>query len=130
MGHPRRNIQLDRQLAELQSYTVEVFGDHDAAIRWLDTGLSELDNLSPREIVTRAGADGLERARDVLLRIEYASSSASNTECTVSLWPPATGCFAGSTPLPMPPGVSGGRTLESQRHSHALCFQHPIACLP
>ena len=71
MGQPRRNIELDRQLAELQAYAVEVFGDHDAALRWLDTGLSELDNLSPREIVTRTGAHGLERARDVLLRIEY-----------------------------------------------------------
>jgi len=71
MGQPRRNIELDRQLAELQAYAVEVFGDHDAALRWLDTGLSELDNLSPREIVTRTGAHGLERARDVPLRIEY-----------------------------------------------------------
>ena len=65
------NIQLDRQLAELQAYAVEVFGDRDAALRWLDTGLSELDDLSAREIVIRTGAPGLERARDVLLRIEY-----------------------------------------------------------
>jgi uncharacterized protein (DUF2384 family) len=50
---------------------VEVFGDHDAAVRWLDTDLSELDDLSAREIVTRTGAPGLQRARDVLLRIEY-----------------------------------------------------------
>jgi uncharacterized protein (DUF2384 family) len=71
MGQRRGNIQLDRQLAELQAYAVEVFGDHDAAVRWLDTGLSELDDLSAREIVTRTGAPGLQRARDVLLRIEY-----------------------------------------------------------
>ena len=56
MGQPHRNVQLDRQLAELESYTAEVFGDHDAEIRWLVTGLSELDNLSPREIVTRTGS--------------------------------------------------------------------------
>ena len=71
MGQSRGNVQLDRQLAELEAYAVEVFGDRDAALRWLDTGLSELDDLSAREIVTRTGAPGLERARAVLLRIEY-----------------------------------------------------------
>ena len=45
MGQQIRNVQLDRQLAELQANAVEVFGDHDAALRWLDTGLSELDDL-------------------------------------------------------------------------------------
>jgi hypothetical protein len=73
MARRVRNIQLDQQLEELQAYAVEVFGDHDAALRWLDTGLSELDDLSAREIVIRTGARGLERARDVLLRIEYGS---------------------------------------------------------
>jgi hypothetical protein len=48
MGQRHGNIQLDRQLAELQAYAVEVFGDNDAAVRWLDTGLSELDDLSAR----------------------------------------------------------------------------------
>jgi uncharacterized protein (DUF2384 family) len=71
MGQRHGNIQLNQQLAELQAYAVEVFGDHDAAVRWLDTDLSELDDLSAREIVTRTGAPGLQRARDVLLRIEY-----------------------------------------------------------
>ena len=71
MGQRHGNIQLDQQLAELQAYAVEVFGDNDAAVRWLDTGLSELDDLSAREIVTRTGTPGLQRARDVLLRIEY-----------------------------------------------------------
>jgi uncharacterized protein (DUF2384 family) len=71
MGQRHGNIQLDRQLAELQAYAVEVFGDNDAAVRWLDTGLSELDDLSAREIVARTGTPGLQRARDVLLRIEY-----------------------------------------------------------
>ena len=54
MGQPRRNIEFDRQLAELQAHAVEVFGDHDAALRWLDTGLSELDNLSNRHSYRRA----------------------------------------------------------------------------
>lgn len=71
MGQVRRNVELDRQLAELQAYAEEVFGDHDAALRWLDIGLSELDDASARGIVTRTGAPGLERACDVLLRIEY-----------------------------------------------------------
>jgi uncharacterized protein (DUF2384 family) len=71
MGQPLSNVPLDRQIAELQSYATEVFGDADAAAGWLDTGLWELDNLSPREIVARTGEPGLDRARDVLLRIEY-----------------------------------------------------------
>jgi len=71
MDQRLENIQIDRQLAELQAYAMEVFGDHDAALRWLHTGLSELDDLSAREIVIRSGAPGLERARDVMLRIEY-----------------------------------------------------------
>jgi uncharacterized protein (DUF2384 family) len=71
MGQRHGNIQLDQQLAELQAYAVEVFGDNDAAVGWLDTRLSEFDDLSAREIVTRTGVPGLQRARDVLLRIEY-----------------------------------------------------------
>jgi uncharacterized protein (DUF2384 family) len=60
-----------RLTSELQIYAIEVFGDKEAALRWLDTGLWELDNLSPREIVRRTGDAGLACARDVLLRIEY-----------------------------------------------------------
>ena len=48
MDQRLEKMQLDRQLAELEAYAVEVFGDRDAALRWLDTGLSELDDLSAR----------------------------------------------------------------------------------
>ena len=71
MGRPLRNEQLDQRLTELQVYATEVFGDADTASGWLETRLWELDNLSPREIVARSGEVGLDRARDVLLRIEY-----------------------------------------------------------
>ena len=71
MEQPLRNDNLEQQLVDLQDCAVEVFGDREAALRWLDTDLWELDNLSPREMVTRHGASGLGRARDVLLRIEY-----------------------------------------------------------
>jgi putative toxin-antitoxin system antitoxin component (TIGR02293 family) len=71
MAQPLQNAQTDRRMAELHAYAAEVFGDEEAALRWLDTGLWELDNLSPRETVGRNGEPGLERARDVLLRIEY-----------------------------------------------------------
>ena len=64
-------VRRDERLTELRAYATEVFGDAENAIRWLDTGLWELDNLSPNETVLRDGDAGLERARDVLLRIEY-----------------------------------------------------------
>jgi hypothetical protein len=97
MAQRARNIRLDRQLAELQAYAVEVFGDHDAALRWLGTGLFDLDDLSAREIVTRTALP----AWNAHATFCYGS----NTECTVSQWPPAIGCFAGSTPLRMPPAM-------------------------
>jgi uncharacterized protein (DUF2384 family) len=71
MARPQQNAHTDPRLAELQAYAVEVFGDEDAALGWLETSLWELDNLSPKETVRRAGELGLQRARDVLLRIEY-----------------------------------------------------------
>src|SRR5579885_1020361 len=71
MGQPLRNQHSDEQMAELEAYATEVFGDPEAARSWLDANLWELDNLSPRQIVARAGQAGLGRARDVLLRIEY-----------------------------------------------------------
>ena len=64
-------VRRDERLTELRAYATEVFGDAENAVRWLDTGLWELDNLSPNETVLRDGDAGLERARDVLLRIEY-----------------------------------------------------------
>ena len=64
-------VRRDERLTELRAYATEVFGDAENALRWLDTRLWELDNLSPNETVLRDGDAGLERARDVLLRIEY-----------------------------------------------------------
>ena len=64
-------VRRDERLTELRAYATEVFGDAENALRWLETGLWELDNLSPNETVLRDGDAGLERARDVLLRIEY-----------------------------------------------------------
>ena len=37
----------------------------------MDTRLWELDDLLPWEIIARLGEAGLDRVRDVLLRIEY-----------------------------------------------------------
>jgi uncharacterized protein (DUF2384 family) len=71
MGQPLREGEFDEQMSELEAYATEVFGEVEAARHWLDTNLWELDNLSPRQIVARAGRPGLDRARDVLLRIEY-----------------------------------------------------------
>jgi uncharacterized protein (DUF2384 family) len=58
-------------MSALTDYAIEVFGQEDAALRWLDTGLWELDNLTPRQMVALHGEAGFQRARDVLLRIEY-----------------------------------------------------------
>jgi uncharacterized protein (DUF2384 family) len=58
-------------MTALISSAEEVFGDQSSAFSWLDMTLWELDNVSPREIVTRDGKLGLARARHVLTRIEY-----------------------------------------------------------
>ena len=71
MGEPVLNAHDGALIAELTSAADEVFGNHDAASRWLETALWELDNLPPREIVIRSGRTGFERAHDVLVRIEY-----------------------------------------------------------
>jgi uncharacterized protein (DUF2384 family) len=71
MGQPLHDELPRERMAELEAYATEVFGDAEAARHWLDTALWELDNLSPREIVVRSGQAGLERAREVLIRIEY-----------------------------------------------------------
>jgi uncharacterized protein (DUF2384 family) len=71
MGHPLWNEPLDERMSELEAYATEVFGDRDAAFAWLETPLWELDNLSPRETAAGAGQAGIDRVRDVLLRIEY-----------------------------------------------------------
>ena len=69
MGQPLLNS--NDPLADLMRHAVEVFGSSDAASAWLETPLWELDNLSPAETASRCGAAGFDRARDVLLRIEY-----------------------------------------------------------
>jgi uncharacterized protein (DUF2384 family) len=71
MDDALRLEQSESRLANLRAYATEVFGDAEAAHGWLETALWELDNLSPNEIVRRMGEAGLERARAVLLRIEY-----------------------------------------------------------
>ena len=71
MGQPLRNADPGGWMADLEAYALEVFGEHDAAFGWLDTHLWELDNLTPREMARRDGGAGFERARDILLRIEY-----------------------------------------------------------
>ena len=58
-------------VTHLSSSADEVFGNHEAASAWLDTPLWELNDASPREIVTRNGQQGFDKASDVLLRIEY-----------------------------------------------------------
>ena len=71
MGYPLRNESTDQRMVELEAYAGEVFGNREAASAWLQTQLWELDNLSPRGAVERQGEAGLNRVRDVLLRIEY-----------------------------------------------------------
>ena len=71
MNQPLRVEDGDARLRELRAYATEVFGESEAASRWLDTSLWELGNLSPNEAVRRLGEAGLVQARDVLLRIEY-----------------------------------------------------------
>ena len=41
MGLPLRDAKFDSRIAELLAYAAEVFGDEEAARRWLDTGLWE-----------------------------------------------------------------------------------------
>lgn len=71
MGQALQDALPEERMTKLEAYATEVFGDAEAARRWLDTALWELDNLSPREMVAQYGQAGLERARDVLVRIEY-----------------------------------------------------------
>jgi uncharacterized protein (DUF2384 family) len=71
VDQPLREAEFDQLMSELEAYATEVFGEAEAARRWLDTNLWELDNLSPRQIIARAARSGFDRARDVLLRIEY-----------------------------------------------------------
>jgi uncharacterized protein (DUF2384 family) len=59
------------KLTELESYATEVFGDRDAALKWLDTPLWELKNLSPLQWIAHTYGNGDRDVRDVLLRIEY-----------------------------------------------------------
>jgi hypothetical protein len=58
-------------IRQLEAHTIEVFGDDQAALEWLQTPLWELSNLSPRKWLAEKGAPGLEAVNDVLLRIEY-----------------------------------------------------------
>jgi uncharacterized protein (DUF2384 family) len=71
MGQPLRDLEANDLLGQLRVYAAEVFGAEDAARQWLETPLWELDNLSPSEAVARNGHTGFDRARDVLIRIEY-----------------------------------------------------------
>jgi len=71
MGEPLKIDGIQIHLAEIESYATEVFGEREAALRWLDTPLWELKNLSPRQWIAHKGPDGVQDVRDVLLRIEY-----------------------------------------------------------
>jgi uncharacterized protein (DUF2384 family) len=71
MGQPLRNPESENRVDAALAYATEVLGDEQAALRWLDTPLWELHNLSPREVLAPARAPGLERVRDAMLRTEY-----------------------------------------------------------
>lgn len=71
MARQLKSVEVDSKLTELESYATEVFGERDAALKWLDTPLWELKNLSPRQWIAQTGGNGNQDVRDVLLRIEY-----------------------------------------------------------
>jgi uncharacterized protein (DUF2384 family) len=56
-------------LEELETLATAVFGDKDVGIRWLRQPNLATDNAPPVDLLMSEG--GLERVKNLLLRIEY-----------------------------------------------------------